>query len=109
MNDRTNIGKPQPDLFMGFNLSGNYKNWDFSAYLYAELGKEIVRNYERFLPNVNKPSYYLGRWTGEGTSNSIPRLTNDATNNKLFSDFFVEDGSFLRIKIYNLLNLMQIH
>jgi TonB-linked SusC/RagA family outer membrane protein len=98
INDRTNIGKPQPDLFMGFNLSGNYKNWDFSAYLYAELGKEIVRNYERFLPNVNKPSYYLDRWTGEGTSNSIPRLTNDATNNKLFSDFFVEDGSFLRLQ-----------
>jgi TonB-linked SusC/RagA family outer membrane protein len=98
INDRTNLGKPQPDLFMGFNLSGNYKNWDFSAYLYAELGKEIVRNYERFLPNSNKPSYYLGRWTGEGTSNSIPRLTNDATNNKLFSDFFVEDGSFLRLQ-----------
>jgi TonB-linked SusC/RagA family outer membrane protein len=98
INDRTNIGKPQPDLFMGFNLSGSYKNWDFSAYLYAELGKEIVRNYERFLPNVNKPSYYLGRWTGEGTSNSIPRLTNDATNNRLFSDFFVEDGSFLRLQ-----------
>ena len=98
INDRTNIGKPQADFFMGFNLSGNYKNWDFSAYLYAELGKEIVRNYERFLPNSNKPSYYLDRWTGEGTSNSVPRLTNDATNNKLFSDFFVEDGSFLRLQ-----------
>ena len=98
INDRTNIGKPQADFFMGFNFSGTYKKWDFSAYLYSELGKEIVRNYERFLPNVNKPSYYLGRWTGEGTSNSIPRLTNDATNNKLFSDFFVEDGSFLRLQ-----------
>jgi TonB-linked SusC/RagA family outer membrane protein len=96
--DRTNIGKPQADFYMGFNFSGMYKNWDFSAYLYSELGKEIVRNYERFLPNVNKPAYYLGRWTGEGTSNSIPRLTNDATNNKLFSDFFVEDGSFLRLQ-----------
>ena len=98
INDRTRIGKPQADFYMGFNFSGTYKNWDFSAYLYSELGKEIVRNYERFLPNVNKPSYYLGRWTGEGTSNSIPRLTNDATNNKLFSDFFVEDGSFLRLQ-----------
>jgi TonB-linked SusC/RagA family outer membrane protein len=98
INDRTNIGKPQADFFMGFNFSGTYKKWDFSAYLYSELGKEIVRNYERFLPNVNKPAYYLGRWTGEGTSNSIPRLTNDATNNKLFSDFFVEDGSFLRLQ-----------
>ncbi|TXD47235.1 SusC/RagA family TonB-linked outer membrane protein [Polaribacter sp. IC073] len=97
-NDRTNIGKPQADFFMGFNVSGKYKKWDFSMYLYSELGKEIVRNYERFLPNSNKPNYYLGRWTGEGTSNSIPRLTNEATNNKLFSDFFVEDGSFLRLQ-----------
>lgn len=97
-NDRTNIGKPQADFYMGFNVSGRYKNWDFSAYLYSELGKEIVRNYERFLPNSNKPNYYLGRWVGEGTSNSIPRLTNDATNNKLFSDFFVEDASFLRLQ-----------
>jgi TonB-linked SusC/RagA family outer membrane protein len=96
--DRTNIGKPQADFYMGFNLSGKYKNWDFSAYLYAELGKEIIRNYERFLPNVNKPAYYLDRWTGEGTSNSVPRLTNDATNNKLLSDFFVENGSFLRLQ-----------
>ncbi|WP_299017088.1 TonB-dependent receptor [uncultured Polaribacter sp.] len=107
INDRTNIGKPQADFFMGFNIAGTYKNWDFSAYLYAETGREIVRNYERFLPNVNKPNYYLGRWTGEGTSNTIPRLTNDATNNRLFSDFFVEDGSFLRLQNiqvgYNLL------
>jgi len=98
VNDRTNIGKPQADFYMGFNFSGKYKNWDFSAYLYAELGKEIVRNYERFLPNSNKPAYYLDRWTGEGTSNFVPRLTNDATNNKLLSDFFVEDGSFLRLQ-----------
>ena len=96
--DRTNIGKPQADFYMGFNISAKYKNWDFSTYLYSELGKEIVRNYERFLPNVNKPAYYLDRWTGAGTSNSVPRLTNDATNNKLFSDFFVEDGSFLRMQ-----------
>ena len=96
--DRTNIGKPQADFYMGFNLSATYKNWDFTTYMYAELGKDMVRNFERFLPNVNKPNYYLGRWTGPGTSTTIPRLTNDATNNKLFSDFYVEDASFLRMQ-----------
>ena len=96
--DRTNIGNPQADFYMGFNVSAKYKNWDFSAYLYSEIGKDMVRNFERFLPNVNKPAYYLDRWTGAGTSNSVPRLTNDATNNKLFSDFFVEDASFLRMQ-----------
>ena len=96
--DRTNIGNPQADFYMGFNISATYKNWDFTSYLYAEIGKDMVRNFERFLPNVNKPAYYLDRWTGAGTSNSVPRLTNDATNNKLFSDFFVEDASFLRLQ-----------
>ena len=96
--DRTNIGNPQADFYMGFNISAKYKNWDFTTYLYSEIGKDMVRNFERFLPNVNKPAYYLDRWTGAGTSTSVPRLTNDATNNKLFSDFFVEDASFLRMQ-----------
>ncbi|MCV6629436.1 MAG: TonB-dependent receptor [Flavobacteriaceae bacterium] len=97
-NDRVEIGNPQADFFMGLQASVNYKNWDFSTYLYAELGKEMVRNFERFLPNSNKPNYYLGRWKGEGTSNEIPRVTTAATNNKLFSDFYVEDASFLRMQ-----------
>lgn len=96
--DRINIGNPQADFYMGFNVSAKYKNWDFTTYLYSELGKDMVRNFERFLPNVNKPAYYLDRWTAAGTSNLVPRLTNDATNNKLFSDFFVEDASFLRVQ-----------
>ncbi|MHB0756187.1 SusC/RagA family TonB-linked outer membrane protein [Polaribacter sp. M15] len=97
LDDRVNIGNPQAEFLMGLNISANYKNWDFSTYLYAEIGKDMVRNFERFLPNVNRPTYYLDRWTGPGTSNSVPRLTNDATNNRLFSDFYVEDASFLRM------------
>ena len=97
-NDRTFIGKPLPDYIMGFNLNIDYKNFDFSAYGYAELGKDMVRNYERDQPNVNRLDYYLDRWTGPGTSNEVPRATTGATSNKLFSDFFVEDASFLRIQ-----------
>jgi TonB-linked SusC/RagA family outer membrane protein len=97
-NDRTFIGKPLPDYIMGFNLAIDYKNFDFSAYGYAELGKDMVRNYERDQKNVNRLDYYLDRWTGPGTSNEVPRATTGATSNKLFSDFFVEDASFLRIQ-----------
>ena len=97
-NDRTFIGKPLPDYIMGFNLEIDYKNFDFSAYAYAELGKDMVRNYERDQRNVNRLDYYLDRWTGPGTSNEVPRATTGATSNKLFSDFFVEDASFLRIQ-----------
>ncbi|WGH76042.1 TonB-dependent receptor [Tenacibaculum tangerinum] len=96
--DRTKIGNPQAEFIMGLNLSFNYKNWDFSSYMYSELNKDMVRNYERDQPNVNKLAYNLDRWTGPGTSNTVPRVTTGATNNRLFSSFFVEDASFLRLQ-----------
>ncbi|KIA98819.1 membrane protein [Flavobacterium sp. KMS] len=96
--DRTNIGDPIASVIMGLNLTFNYKNLDFLAYSYASIGNDMVRNYERTLTDVNKSNYVLGRWTGEGTSNTVPRVTTGATNNTLFSDYYVEDASFLRIQ-----------
>ncbi len=98
INDRTYLGKPQPDYIMGLNLSFDYRNFDFRTYMYSEIGKETVRNYERDQPNVNRLNLYLNRWTGDGTSNSVPRTTIGGTNNKLFSDFYVENSSFLRVQ-----------
>ena len=98
LNDKTDIGKPIADITMGLNISLNYKNLDFIAYSYASIGNDMVRNYERISPDVNKLNYVLGRWTGEGTSNSVPRVTTGATNNNLFSSYYVEDASFLRIQ-----------
>ncbi len=97
-NDRVDIGNPIPDATMGFNLSVNYKQFDFGAYAFASVGNEIVRNYERNQPLVNKSVYAIDRWVGEGTSNTTPRLTTGATSNTLFSDYFVEDGSFVRLQ-----------
>ena len=57
-----------------------------------------MRSYERFLPYSNRLDYYLQRWTGEGTSNEVPRASTAASNNTLFSSFYVEDGSYLRIQ-----------
>lgn len=96
--DRTYIGDPIPNMTLGLNISLNYKGFDFLAYAYASLGNEIVRNYERTQPNVNKLDYNLDRWIWEGSSTEVPRVTNGATTNKVFSDFYVEDGSFLRLQ-----------
>jgi TonB-linked SusC/RagA family outer membrane protein len=96
--DRTDIGNPIPDATMGLNISLNYKQWDFTAYAFASIGNEIVRNYERNQQLVNKMAYRLGRWTGPGTTNTEPRATIAATSNTLFSDYFVEDGSFMRLQ-----------
>ncbi|MEW4922322.1 TonB-dependent receptor [Algibacter sp. 2305UL17-15] len=96
--DKTYIGDPLPDATMGLNISIDYKNFDFLAYAFASVGNEIVRNYERNQPLTNRSVTFLDRWTGPGTSNSTPRVTSGATSNGLFSDFFVEDGSFIRLQ-----------
>jgi hypothetical protein len=97
-NDRTNIGDPIPDLTFGLNFSFEWKNFDFLAYAFGSVGNDIVRNYERNQQLTNRTVYYLDRWTGPGSSNSFPRVTTAATSNTLFSDFYVEDGSFLRMQ-----------
>ncbi len=96
--DRTDIGNPIPEATMGFNVQMNYKGLDFSMYTFASVGNDMVRNYESIADDANRLTYVLDRWTGEGTSNTVPRVTTGANTNKLFSDYFVEDASFVRIQ-----------
>lgn len=97
-NDRTNIGDPIPDAVMGFSFGLNYKGIDFSINAFSSIGNDMVRNYERTQPNVNRLVYIMDRWTGPGTSNEVPRVTTASTANTKFSDFYVEDASYLRIQ-----------
>ena len=96
--DRTNIGNPIPEYTMGLNLNFKYRGFDALVYTFASIGQDMVRNYERALTDVNRLDYYLNRWTGEGTSNEVPRVTTAATSNLVFSDFYVEDASFVRLQ-----------
>jgi hypothetical protein len=96
--DRVNLGNPLPDATMGFSLSLDYKKFDFAAYAFASVGNEIVRNYERNQQLVNKPTWYLDRWTGSGSTNLAPRQTIGTNGNTVFSDYYVEDGSFVRLQ-----------
>ena len=98
LDDKVNIGNPLPDATMGLNISLDYKNFDFAAYAFASVGNDIVRNYENNNILTNSAVYRLNRWTGEGTSNTSPRVTGGATPNLLFSDYYVEDGSFIRLQ-----------
>lgn len=100
--DRTYLGDPIPDYTFGYNLGLNYKNFDFSLYAFASVGQDIVRNYERVQVYANRLNYYIERWRGEGTSNTVPRLTTRSTSNNVLSDFFVEDGSFIRLQTVQL-------
>jgi hypothetical protein len=96
--DRTNLGNPIPKATMGFNLQMNYKNLDLAVFTFASVGNDMVRNYERTLSDANRLNYVLDRWTGEGSSNMTPRVTTGATANNVFSDYFVEDASYVRIQ-----------
>lgn len=98
VNDRTNIGDPIPDATMGLNIQLNYKTFDFTMYTFASVGNDMVRNYESIAIDANQLNYALGRWTGEGSTNSTPRVTTAASVNNVLSDFYVEDASFARIQ-----------
>lgn len=98
LDDKVNLGNPLPDATMGLNISMDYKNFDFAAYAFASVGNEIVRNYENNNSFTNSPAYRLDRWVGLGTSNTSPRVTSGTSPNTLFSDYYVEDGSFIRLQ-----------
>jgi TonB-linked SusC/RagA family outer membrane protein len=97
--DKTYIGDPIADITMGFNIGFSYKNLDFSANAFASVGNDMVRDYERKDLFANRGTYMLDRWQGAGTSNSVPRAVSGASiNTDNFSDFFVEDASFVRLQ-----------
>ena len=99
--DRTEIGNPFPEFTIGWNLSLEYKGFDFNSFVYASVGNEVYRAYERNLAMTNKFRSVLGRWTGSGSTSDAtnPRYTFiDANNNTRVSDRYVEDGSFIKIK-----------
>ncbi len=98
LQDRTLLGSPIPSVIMGLNGNLNYKGFDLAFTLYTSLGNEIIRNYERQQPLANMLTYRIDRWTGPGSTNSDPRITAGQNGNNVLSDFYVEDGSFLRVK-----------
>ena len=96
--DKTMIGTPIPKITLGYNINISYEGFDLSSNFFAAIGQDIVRNYERQQPFANQLNYNLDRWTGQNSTNTNPRLTTDLNRNTIFSDYFVEDGSFLRLK-----------
>ena len=96
--DKTNLGSPLPKFMFGTVLGFNLYGFDISANLYAAVGQKIIRNYERQQPYANQLNYVLDRWTVDNPSNEVPVYTTASNRNGVFSDFFVENGSFLRVR-----------
>jgi len=99
--DRTMIGNPHPDFTLGLNLNLSYKGFDLNIAGTGAFGQQIAKSYRSFAdsPLQNYTTEIFGRWTGQGTSNKLPRLTSGSnTNWQNISDIYIEDGDYVKIQ-----------
>jgi TonB-dependent starch-binding outer membrane protein SusC len=105
-NDKTYIGTSIPKFNFGLTLNLDYHGFDFSAFFQGVTGNQIYQNFRREVGQANYQTDVLGRWTGPGTSNTYPRLTD---NSKIIgnpagdiTDFNIKNGDFVRLKLMTL-------
>lgn len=102
--DITDVGDPWPNFTYGINLSCNYKWFDFTVFFQGVQGNEIYNDFRTkthtFTLDYNSTQYITDRWTGPGSTNKNFRLNSEDPNKneKRASSWFVEDGSYLRMK-----------
>ncbi|MEP7377117.1 MAG: TonB-dependent receptor [Chitinophagaceae bacterium] len=103
-NDRAFLGSAIPKYIFGATANFEYSNFDLSVFfqgqygnkIYSQVNMDIEGFYRAF--NVTE-RVYDQRWHGEGTSNTMPRVSfKGASNNKYPSSRFLEDGSYVRLK-----------
>jgi hypothetical protein len=98
--DKVDLGNGIPKWNFGFNMGFNWKDLDFSMVWTGAAGFKLANGGYRNWGNSDQGNYttkYLGRWTGEGTSNTIPRLVNGDISWTDFSELYLEDGDYLRL------------
>ncbi|MFL9484343.1 SusC/RagA family TonB-linked outer membrane protein [Chitinophagaceae bacterium LWZ2-11] len=101
--DKTQIGDPNPHYTFGFSVSLEYKGFDFLVQASGVAGNSLVQSWHDpagAFDNWSKE--ILNRWHGQGTSNRIPRMTEDNRNWTNFSDLYIKSGDFLRISTITL-------
>ena len=102
--DRTFLGSPHPDFTYGINLFAEYHRFDISLFLQGSQGGEIFNVFKYYTYQntgyFNSPANMIEKaWHGEGTSNTQFQISaSNANNNLRPSSWYIEDGSFLRIK-----------
>lgn len=97
------LGSPQPKFFGGLTNKFYYKDFDLSIFMNYAYGNKIAAVWRGGLDAMGANDYnavsmnYDKRWTGPGTSNLVPRATKSGYNTKA-STYYLEDGSFLKLK-----------
>lgn len=106
-NDKTVIGNPNPDIYGNLFATVNWGNFRLSAIFGYSLGNDVY-NYQRSVLEsgsrfFNQTTAVAGRWRVEGQQTDVPRATyGDPMGNSRFSDRWIEDGSYLRLRSLNL-------
>ena len=99
VSDKVDLGNGLPKYTFGFNFNLAWKGFDLSANFTGAAGFQIAQSYRN--PDSSQANYsrrILKRWTGEGTSNEIPRVTYGDVGNWLFSDLYLQDGDYIRLQ-----------
>ena len=102
--DRTILGAYFAPVTFGVSASFQYHGFDLALELAGVAGNDIY-NSKKAPYNFNQFNFLEGwkdRWHGEGTSNKYPILSNQRPDNMRASDFFVENGSYLRLRTLQL-------
>ena len=100
--DKTYLGTSLPKYTFGLTLNADYKGFDIMVFAQGAAGNKIFQGIRRLdIGTANWQTVALSRWNGEGTSNTYPRLTSADDNGNFgkMSDFYLEDGNYLRLKI----------
>ncbi len=105
ISDRHEIGNPNPDVMLGVNIGVNWKGFDFSVNGAGAFGMQVMRSYRSFSDSWwhNYDTTIFDRWHGEGTSNSVPRLSGTGhANTNYVSTRYMEDADYFKIKTVTL-------
>lgn len=109
-NDRCVIGDPNPDFSLGLNLSFKYKRFTLSTFFTGEFGFDIYNIVKKQLDfmgtglrDINHGAEILNAWSPENPNSNIPALAlTDANNEMRMSTYFIEDGSYFKMKYIKL-------
>ena len=103
--DRHEIGNPNPDVMLGVNLGCSWKGFDFAVNGAGAFGQQIMRSYRSFsdAPYQNYDTTIFNRWHGEGTSNTVPRISATGhQNTNWVSTRYMENADYFKIKTITL-------
>lgn len=99
--DETLIGSPLPDFTYGMHLNMTYKNFDLYVSTNGVYGNDVVNMMKYYLYGYKYCNHHVDAsdyWTEENTDAKYPRIGIDKNENMRFSDFYIEDGSYMRIQ-----------